>query len=198
MVEKDRFAFGENWKAFLAALDEERISEATASLQGMLSCQTLEGKQFLDIGSGSGLFSLAAHRLGAEVLSIDYDRESVGCTEQLRERFADPSHRWQIQQGSVLDESLMQSIGQFDVVYSWGVLHHTGNMWRAIELAAERTRHGGKFCIAIYNDQGHASRRWLAIKKTYNRAAARAATRVGHLYRECCTKGSSLCHVPGG
>lgn len=168
MADEDRFAFGENWQAFLAALDEERISQATASLQTMLKTDSLFGKQFLDIGSGSGLFSLAAHRLGAEVLSIDYDQESVGCTQQLRERFAEPTRRWEIRQGSVLDESLMQSIGQFEVVYSWGVLHHTGDLRRALELAAERTRAGGKFYLAIYNDQGRASDRWLAIKQTYN------------------------------
>jgi SAM-dependent methyltransferase len=168
MAEKDRFAFGENWKAFLAALDEERISQAITSLQSMLSAQSLEGKLFLDIGSGSGLFSLAAHRLGAEVMSIDYDEQSVGCTQQLRERFADASRRWEIRQGSVLDEALMRSIGQFDVVYSWGVLHHTGELWRALELAAERTRVGGQLFIAIYHDQGRASRRWLAIKRAYN------------------------------
>ncbi len=169
MSEQDRFAFGKNWTAFLAALDEQRISQAVASLRDMLSVETLAGKRFLDLGSGSGLFSLAAHRLGAEVVSIDYDDESVGCTGRLREEFSQPTPHWQIQHGSVLDESLMESLGQFDVVYSWGVLHHTGNMSRAIELAAERTKASGQLFIAIYNDQGGASRRWLRIKQIYQR-----------------------------
>ena len=195
MAEKDRFAFGENWQAFLAALDEERISQATVSLQTMLSAQSLEGKRFLDIGSGSGLFSLAAHRLGAEVMSIDYDEASVGCTQQLRERFADPSRPWEIRQGSVLDEALLQSIGQFDVVYSWGVLHHTGDLWRALELAAERTRAGGQLFIAIYNDQGRASRRWLAIKRAYNWRCRAVCDPCGSAVLPACTKQSSPSRV---
>jgi 2-polyprenyl-6-hydroxyphenyl methylase/3-demethylubiquinone-9 3-methyltransferase len=103
------------------------------------------------------------------VVSIDYDLDCVGCTEELRSRFANNPENWQVQQGSVLDASLMESLGEADVVYSWGVLHHTGSMEEAIVNASERTKAGGLFFIAIYNDQGGASRRWLAIKKTYNR-----------------------------
>jgi 2-polyprenyl-6-hydroxyphenyl methylase/3-demethylubiquinone-9 3-methyltransferase len=169
MSEKDRFAFGKNWQAFLAALDEERIDQAVHSLRKMLGVESLEGQRFLDLGCGSGLFSLAAHRLGADVVSVDYDAQCVACTQQLREQFASDSSAWKIQQGSVLDESLMKSLGNADVVYSWGVLHHTGDMDRAIDLAADRVRPGGLLMIAIYNDQGGASRRWLKIKQTYNR-----------------------------
>jgi 2-polyprenyl-3-methyl-5-hydroxy-6-metoxy-1,4-benzoquinol methylase len=169
MSEENRFAFGKNWQAFLAALDDDRIAQGVTSLQTTLGSESLEGKRFLDLGSGSGLFSLAAHRLGAEVVSIDFDADSVACTEELRRRYGCDTPAWDIQQGSVLDATLLQSLGQADIVYSWGVLHHTGDMARAIELASERTKPGGLFMIAIYHDQGGASRRWLAIKKTYNR-----------------------------
>lgn len=126
----------------------------------------LLGKTFLDIGSGSGLFSLAAHQMGARVVSLDYDSQSVACTRQLQQQFGDDT--WQVHQGSVLDEPWLKSLGDFDVVYSWGVLHHTGKMTRAIAAAQQRVGPGGIFAIAIYNDQGNASRRWLAIKKLYN------------------------------
>lgn len=167
--EQPRFAFGENWRAFLSSLDEDRILEAVKSIQSRLGTDSLVGKRFLDIGSGSGLFSLASHRLGADVVSIDYDLDSVRCTEELRRRYAPDSSHWLVQQGSVLDHQRMQSLGSFDIVYSWGVLHHTGEMDRAIANAAEATNVGGQLLIAIYNDQGGASRRWLRIKKLYNR-----------------------------
>ncbi|TWT53318.1 Ubiquinone biosynthesis O-methyltransferase [Rubripirellula amarantea] len=170
MKSEERFEFGKNWRAFLETVDETRIEEAQESLRQKLGRDSLGGERFLDIGCGSGLFSLAAHRLGAEVVSIDYDQECVGCTQTLRDRFGDDVQgRWTIHQGSVLDESFMLALGEFDVVYSWGVLHHTGDMNRAIELASRRVCPGGQFFIAIYNDQGGASRRWLAIKKLYHR-----------------------------
>ncbi|TWU38990.1 bifunctional 3-demethylubiquinone-9 3-methyltransferase/ 2-octaprenyl-6-hydroxy phenol methylase [Novipirellula aureliae] len=168
-----RFGFGANWKAFLESLDEARIQEAVASLRENLLCESYAGKRFLDIGSGSGLFSLAAHRLGCDVVSIDYDRESVACTKRLKEQFGDSSRSWSIDRGSVLDPAFMNSIGTFDIVYSWGVLHHTGDMKRAILLASERVKPGGKFFISIYNHQGGASRRWLKIKRIYNRLPPR-------------------------
>ena len=166
--DSQRFAFGANWKAFLDTVDETRIEQAIDSLKSMLGIESLDGKTFLDIGSGSGLFSLAANRLGAQVRSFDFDETSVACTTELKSRFGNVDLSWQIEQGSVLDESWMSSLGRFDVVYSWGVLHHTGEMQRAIELASQRVADGGMFFIAIYNDQGGASRRWLKIKQLYN------------------------------
>lgn len=166
----ERFEFGENWNRFLSTLNEERIREAEESLRRMLEAETLEGRSFLDIGSGSGLFSLAARRMGARVHSLDYDPRSVECTKELRRRcFSDDDEEWKVEEGSALDEEYMKSLGLFDVVYSWGVLHHTGDMWRALENAHAPVKPGGKLFIAIYNDTGTQAARWKWIKKTYNR-----------------------------
>jgi SAM-dependent methyltransferase len=164
-----RFEFGKNWAAFLSVLDEERITKAEESLKEMLGVSTLAGKTFLDIGSGSGLFSLAARRLGAQVHSFDYDSNSFACTQELRNRYFSNDPRWRVEQGSALDPEYIRSLGKFDIVYSWGVLHHTGAMWQALENAVIPTREGGKLFIAIYNDTGSQTRRWHWIKKTYCR-----------------------------
>ncbi len=124
--------------------------------------------RFLDIGSGSGLFSLAARRLGARVHSLDYDPHSVACTRELRRRYFPEDPEWIVESGSALDEAYIRSLGKFDVVYSWGVLHHTGDMWAALASAAIPVAAGGKLFIAIYNDQGTPSRRWTKVKRAYN------------------------------
>ncbi|MDX1967800.1 MAG: class I SAM-dependent methyltransferase [Planctomycetaceae bacterium] len=162
-----RFEFGANWRRFLATLTEERIGAAMMSLQRVFGDDGLRGRTFLDIGSGSGLFSLAAYRLGARVHSFDYDADSVACTAYLREREGADAERWCVERGSVLDAEYLTRLGAFDVVYSWGVLHHTGDLWRAIEFASQRVAPGGEFLIAIYNDQGVWSRIWTGIKRAY-------------------------------
>ncbi|HVW03884.1 MAG TPA: class I SAM-dependent methyltransferase [Vicinamibacterales bacterium] len=166
------FGFGKNWQAFLAVLDDERIQMAEQSLRDALECQDLEGKTFLDMGSGSGLFSLAARRLGATVRSADVDPDSVACTAELKRRYFPDDPAWIVEHGSALDEAYVTSLGRFDVVYSWGVLHHTGDMWRAIDLVQRCVAPGGQFFIAIYNDQGMASRYWTRVKQTSNRLPA--------------------------
>jgi 2-polyprenyl-3-methyl-5-hydroxy-6-metoxy-1,4-benzoquinol methylase len=171
----ERFEFGKNWSHFLALLDDRRIAEAELSLKRMLEVESLAEQSFLDIGSGSGLFSLAARRLGARVCSFDYDPQSVECTRQLRRRYF-PQADWRIQEGSVLDEEYVRSLGKFDVVYSWGVLHHTGQMWRALENVAFAVAPGGKLFISIYNDTGSQSRRWKWIKRKYNELPRRLRT----------------------
>jgi 2-polyprenyl-6-hydroxyphenyl methylase/3-demethylubiquinone-9 3-methyltransferase len=165
----ERFEFGANWANFLQKLDDPRIAQAEASLVAMLELPDLRGMSFLDIGSGSGLFSLAARRLGAHVVSFDFDPRSVACTAELRRRYFPDDPQWAVHEGSVLDEAFMRSLGAFDVVYSWGVLHHTGEMWRALAHADLPVKAGGRLFIALYNHQPVFSRYWTLVKRLYNR-----------------------------
>jgi 2-polyprenyl-6-hydroxyphenyl methylase/3-demethylubiquinone-9 3-methyltransferase len=148
-------------------VDEHRIVEAEKSLRTMLAVETLEDRTFLDVGSGSGLFSLAARRLGATVHSFDFDPDSVACTREMRRRFRGDDGGWTIEQGSVLDRDFLAGLGRFDVVYAWGVLHHTGAMWTAVDHVIGLIAPGGSLFLALYNDQGKPSERWWRVKRLY-------------------------------
>lgn len=163
----ERFEFGANWAQFLSVLNDERIALAEQSLLNMLGVSNLQGKRFLDIGSGSGLFSLVARRLGATVHSFDYDPQSVACTAELKRRYYPRDPDWIVEQGSALDKDYLKTLGQWDIVYSWGVLHHTGAMWDALNNVAPLVANNGKLFVAIYNEQGWISRYWSIVKQCY-------------------------------
>ncbi|PKN00392.1 MAG: class I SAM-dependent methyltransferase [Elusimicrobia bacterium HGW-Elusimicrobia-2] len=163
-----RFRFGKNWKKFVGAIDNNRIDRAKGSMIALLGDAALKNKDFLDAGAGSGLFSLAACLFGARVHSFDYDSESVECVKYLKNKYAPSAKDWKIEKGDILDADYVASLGTFDIVYSWGVLHHTGDMWQACDNAAKLVKPGGLLYIALYNDQGYASEAWRGIKFFYN------------------------------
>jgi 2-polyprenyl-6-hydroxyphenyl methylase/3-demethylubiquinone-9 3-methyltransferase len=163
----ERYQFGRNWARFLRLLTPERIARAEQSLREMLQVESLAALSFLDVGSGSGLFSLAARRLGARVSSFDFDPHSVACTRELKRRYFPDDDQWTVAEGSALDTAFVKGLGQFDLVYAWGVLHHTGNLQLALDNVIHPVKPGGRLFLAIYNQQGWRSRLWTWIKRTY-------------------------------
>jgi len=169
---KKKFSFGKNWQHYLAdCYDEERLDSAVSSLKDFLPFDNLKGKIFLDIGCGSGLFSLAALHLGAnKVVSFDVDEQSVVCCQQLKEAIGNPIN-WEVKHGSILDTDFISNLEKADVVYSWGVLHHTGRMWEGIFNSMLLIKPSGYLYLAIYNkfDGILSSSFWLQVKRFYCR-----------------------------
>jgi len=169
-IYKEAFSFGKNWSAFLKKFNKNRLALAKQSLVNFLEKDNLNDELFLDIGCGSGLFSLAALELGARrVISIDPDDSCISCTKYLRKKFNYSEEKWTIKQGSALDIAFLQRLTKADIVYSWGVLHHTGDMWRAINNAIELILPKGYLYIALYNYHKRfiSSNDWLKIKRIY-------------------------------
>lgn len=172
MSKNKKFSFGKNWQKYLEdSYNEERLNEAIKSIKDFMEIDNLKGKIFMDIGCGSGLFSAAAFKLNAKkIISFDVDLFAVKCCKHLKNKLGNPNN-WEVFKGSVLDDSLISKLPKADAVYSWGVLHHTGNMWKAIKNAARLVNDNGYFYIAIYNkvETWGSSHFWLKVKKLYNR-----------------------------
>lgn len=176
----ERFEFGANWSSFAQLVDDERVASAEQRLAALLATRELRGRRFLDIGCGSGLHSLAALRLGArEVVAIDLDARSVATTREVLARF------WRGGNVSVHEQSVFdlepRPYGEFDVVYSWGVLHHTGDMQRAIRIAAAQTAPGGSLALALYGKTRYCGV-WKRIKRWYVNATPRQQARAEAAY----------------
>ena len=149
---EQRFAFGRNWSRFVRRnFTQERCDVAKKHILDFLGRESMEGLDFLDIGCGSGIHSLAAWQSGARrVHSFDYDPDSVAATKLMWQTAGRPSN-WTIERGDVLDSNYIASLGKWNFVYSWGVLHHTGQLWQAVENAQSTVADGGIFYIALYS-----------------------------------------------
>jgi SAM-dependent methyltransferase len=163
------FSFGQNWKKYVSGLNESNVQDAISNFCDFTQLSDLNGETFIDLGCGSGLTSLVAYRLGAKtILSLDVDPYSVECTKELRDRLAPDAQNWKVAQGSVLHADFLRNLGQCSYVYCWGVVHHTGAMWRALENVAQCVGPSGRLHTAIYNEHRNSAK-WLQIKRLCNK-----------------------------
>src|SRR5262245_35044728 len=174
------FAFGENWASYAGLIDDRRIKEAKDGLVRLLGADMLAGKSFLDLGCGSGLHAVAAAQLGAShVVAVDIDPAAVATARAVLQRHA-PDASFEVRELSVFALA-PESFRRFAVVYSWGVLHHTGAMREAMEIAARVVEPGGLFAFALY----HRTRLcgfWTSEKRWYSRASPRAQALARKVY----------------
>ncbi len=178
--QESHFAFGKNWLDYAEKIDEGKISQAMEDLRRLSGSPGFKGKSFLDIGCGSGLHALSAVRLGAtRVLGVDIDPDSVAAASRTLTRF-EPNASAEFKVASVFD-MLPEEYGLFDIVYSWGVLHHTGDMKRAIECAAGLVKPEGEFLVALYEKTRFCGV-WHFIKRWYSRAGVRSQKRAMNTY----------------
>lgn len=159
------FSFGKNWENYATTLSEDKIQQAKDDLQGLLAPTSLEDKTFIDIGCGSGVHSVAAIQLGVKSLrAIDVDADSVRTTKATLAKYAQEAS-CEVEEQSIFDVS---PDVKYDIVYSWGVLHHTGNMWKAIQHASELVKSNGYLAIAIYKKSPLCGL-WRIEKNFYSR-----------------------------
>jgi 2-polyprenyl-6-hydroxyphenyl methylase/3-demethylubiquinone-9 3-methyltransferase len=177
---ESHFRFGDNWASYAGGIDAEAIAEAERGILRLISREELAARNFLDIGCGSGIHALAAARLGAKrILAVDIDPRSVETTRALLSARA--SHAfWNAETISVFDLDPAE-VGTFDVVYSWDVLHHTGDLDTAMRRAAALVAPGGLFAFALYR-RTHCDRLWTAEKRWYASASPRAQRLAQSLY----------------
>lgn len=180
LEQSTHFAFGKNWSEYALKIDESRIAQAMEDLKRLTQRTSLEGRSFLDIGCGSGLHALAATRLGASrVMATDIDPESVATARRTLSRFT-PDTDWEVQLCSIFDMPPEQ-FGTFDIVYSWGVLHHTGDMRRAIGLSTKLVAAHGELYLALYKKTLFCGL-WRILKRRYSRADPARQERMRKAY----------------
>lgn len=180
LQQPSHFAFGKNWLDYARKIDEAKISRAVADLRQLSGRQRFDGLSFLDIGCGSGLSALAAVRLGANrVTGVDIDADSVQAAKRVFARFA-PDFPADFQVRSVFDLTTAE-FGHFDIVHSWGVLHHTGDMHRAIEAAGALVAPDGELYLALYRKTPFCGM-WRGIKRWYSKAPPSSQRRARNTY----------------
>jgi len=172
------FDFGRNWTHYSAsALTTSRVKFAREAFCELTSGIELESRSFLDVGFGQGLAALCAADAGATVYCLDVNPRCAEALELTSQYFL-PEAKEQLTLilGSILSEADVRALreksgsdsGGYDVVHSWGVLHHTGDLQQAFANCADLVKPGGHLITAIYN-RHWSSPLWERIKRLYCR-----------------------------
>ena len=164
-----RFLFGKNWQSYAkSALTQERVDHARVAFRNLLGDIPLENQSFLDIGFGQGLSLSLASEAGAKVLGVDIDSDNLEALNVTYKKVG-LAEKPNIMIQSILDTAGLEKPELkegFNIVHSWGVLHHTGDMALAVKNATSLVKEKGYFVLAIYN-RHWSSLSWKMIKWFY-------------------------------
>ena len=162
---RNRFSFGANWTSFNFISGPQQLEYSKLHLENLIGTKSIANVKIIDIGSGSGLHAQSFLELGAKfVKCIDIDRESVQTTiDRLNAYSADT---WSVEIADILDIEVVER-EKYDVVFSWGVLHHTGNLFLALQNASNFCKPGGLLVLAIYRKTWLCNF-WKLEKRLYN------------------------------
>ena len=176
-----QFSFGQNWQQFVhrGRLSMYGLLSSVREVRGFFGTAGLQGLRVLDLGCGSGLSSLAFRLLGAHVVSADVQEESLEAAKSMKSVFIphvpgrnDEDHAWTFKKLSALDAWSLAAIQPFDVVYTWGVLHHTGDVWQAVHNAQLPLADDGLLIVAVYAEEFYDEKENIIMMKQFYRNAS--------------------------
>ena len=104
------------------------------------------GKRVLDAGCGRGRWTRVFLELGARVTAVDFSEAGLARTREL----AGPTDRLTTRQVDLLDLPDELAAERFDFVFSFGVLHHTGDTWAALENVSRLVAPDGGMFLYLY------------------------------------------------
>ena len=104
------------------------------------------GKTVLDAGCGSGRWAFGLVNLGADVLAVDQSLSGLAEVEQALQG----QSRFRTRQADLLQPLPFDDT--FDLVWCYGVAHHTGNTRGVVESVARAVKRGGRLFLMIYGE----------------------------------------------
>jgi SAM-dependent methyltransferase len=130
-----------------------------------LEPQWFWGKRVLDAGSGNGRWTVGLLRLGCDVLAVDASSHALDrVSEAVREHAPGSLDRLETRAVDLLDLPADLAAERFDLVFSFGVLHHTGDTYAALRNVAALVRDGGVLFLYLYGQQSVSGRSRAALE----------------------------------
>jgi len=168
-MNETRFKFGENWSNYSSSVNLEKIELAKKDIIRLVG--DVSNKSVIDIGCGSGIHTVAFIQLGVKsIVSFDYDLKSVETTKKLVKKFCYKKSKYKVFQADILNIDSLSGLNKrkFDIVYSWGVLHHTGSMFEAIISTTKFLKDNGILVLGLYV-KTKLCNFWYYEKKIFNK-----------------------------
>lgn len=133
-------------REYFEQIRQYRYGYETPWIPRLFEFPQLQGKKVLEIGVGNGIDAVEMARYGANYTGLDITRNHLELT---RQNFLTNLPN---AQPNLIEADLMQATFPevFDVVYSFGVLHHIAHEDRYLQKIRDLLDRSGKLMIAVY------------------------------------------------